>query len=290
MARWAGFPARIGFGFDGFTEESGVKVIRPRNAAQWLEIQVDELGWVPIVTKPPRAKADLSDKDTRNDPNILPTDDVATELLIPFKVVTVKQLYEQVRAVLVLFAPFVLLILLLYLCAPSVERAVRRSRRRRWASSAGRDAQILVEYTELRDLATDLGVGHPTKTAIEFLDLVDEDVEHQELAWLVTRSLYGDMAGGLQPNDVVAASELSASIRRRLRRGQPMQSRVLAFITRLSLYEPYTREVPATRARRAAHERGLHRRLLRRVGRPLTPIIVALRSVRRRSAHLTGRA
>ena len=38
LARWAGIPARIGFGFDGVNDENGVLTVRPGNAAQWLEV------------------------------------------------------------------------------------------------------------------------------------------------------------------------------------------------------------------------------------------------------------
>jgi hypothetical protein len=150
----------------------------------------------------------------------------------------------------------------------------------------------VVEYVEFRELATDLGVGHPTKTAIEFLDEVIDDDEHEELAWLVTRALYGDLAAQLSDAEATAAEELSASMRRRLRRGQPMQSRVLAFLTRTSLKEPHTREVPATRKPpKPKKKRGAvsallprRRRFIRWVSRPVAAIRRARRGARRRVA------
>ena len=64
LARWAGWPARIGFGFDGFNDEGGKKTIRPKNGSNWLEIDVQGSGWVPIIGVPPKAKSSLD-----NDPN-----------------------------------------------------------------------------------------------------------------------------------------------------------------------------------------------------------------------------
>ena len=103
---------------------------------------------------------------------------------------------------------------------------------------------MLVEYCELRDAATDLGLGDPWATPIEYLDHLTEDDEHQELAWLVTRSLYGDMAGLTSADDAEAARLMSGSLRRRLAGAQPVQSRVLAFLSRNSLREPFNQEIP----------------------------------------------
>ena len=51
-----------------------------------------------------------------------------------------------------------------------------------------------------------------------------------ELAWLVTRALWGDLQRDLRDEDVVFAEEAAASLRRRLRGAQPMYNRVLAAV------------------------------------------------------------
>lgn len=251
LARWAGVPARIGFGFDGVQREGGVSTVRPKNAAQWLEVYFSETGWVPIVTQPPKAKASLdNDKNTKFNPSIQAGSDIAVQVYIPVKVKSLVLLYQRVRRVLVTVLPLVLLLAALYLAMPWTQKTWRRAKRRRWAAAHGPGAQIAVEYCELRDLATDLGIGDPYATPIEYLDYVVEDDEHQELAWLVSDALYGERRGLCTEEDVVAARELTASLRQRLLKAQPFQTRVLTVLTKLSLEQPYSSEVPGVRATR----------------------------------------
>jgi hypothetical protein len=248
LARWAGVPSRIGFGFDGLNNENGALTVRPKNAAQFLEVYFEPYGWVPLSATPPKAKATLdTDPNARFNPTILPSNEVAVEIYLPVELQSLRLLYERIRQALLIGAPYALGALALYMGAPSAERLTRRARRRRWASGVGRREQVAVEYAEFRDLTTDLNVGDPYATAIEFLNHVQEDREHSELAWLVTRSLYGDLRGELTEDDVRAAAEMSSSLRRRLLRGQPVVSRFLAALSRTSLRRPYTREVPSTR-------------------------------------------
>jgi hypothetical protein len=49
MVRWAGFAARLGFGFDGLESEGGVFVVRPKDAAQWLEVAFEGYGYLPFT-------------------------------------------------------------------------------------------------------------------------------------------------------------------------------------------------------------------------------------------------
>lgn len=245
LARWAGVPSRIGFGFDGIEPVGTADTVRPRDAAQWLEVYFAGHGWVPIVTTPPRAQASLNnDKNVRFNPLIQPGADVAVSIYVPVRIQNLTALYQQVRDVLFGIAPFIGLIAGLYLVEPAFLRFVRRRRRRRWAVGRPPEAAVLVEYCELRDTATDLGLGDPWATPIEYLDHLTEDDEHQELAWLVTRSLYGDMAGVTSADDAETARAMSASLRRRLAGAQPVQSRVLAFLSRNSLREPFNQEIP----------------------------------------------
>jgi hypothetical protein len=245
LTRWAGVPSRIGFGFDGDQKEGNVFTVRPKNSAQWLEVYFQGAGWIPIVTAPPRAKEALNnDKNQKFNPTIQTGSDVAAELYIPVKVTNLRLLYQQVRDVLLTLLPFAFLLLGAYLATPWAKKTWRRSKRRRWAAERGPDAMIAVEYAEYRDFATDLGLGNPYDTPLEFLDAVVEDEEHEELAWLVSKALYGELKGRVTEQDVIAARELAMSLSRRLAKAQPFQTRVLALLTRTSLREPYSAELP----------------------------------------------
>lgn len=245
LARWAGVPSRVGFGFDGFNDEEGVFTIRPANAAQWLEVYFEGHGWVPLIEAPEQAKQALDNEDQAQfDPNTVASDEVAVDLYIPVKLESIRLLYERLRAQLVAVLPLVLALVAAYLATPAVVKQWRRLKRRRWAAALGARAQIAVEYAEFRDLAHDLNVGDPLDTPLEYLKRVVDDPEHQEFAWLVSRSLYGDLARAVTDDDARAAEELGASLRRRLFRGQPVQARVLAVLGKASLRSPYTTEVP----------------------------------------------
>jgi hypothetical protein len=245
LARWAGVPARIGFGFDGLNDENGVATVRPANAAQWLEVYFEGQGWIPLIQAPEKAKQQLdNDPNAKFDPNTLASDEVAAELVIPIKLESFKQLYQRIREQLIAALPALAALLVVYLATPSVMKGWRRRKRRRWAEPLGARTQIAVEYAEFRDAAHDLNVGDHLDTPLEYLKRVVEDEEHQEFAWLVSRSLYGDLGRSVTDEDAQAAEELSASLRRRMSRGQPFQARVLAALSKASLRQPYTTEVP----------------------------------------------
>lgn len=245
LARWAGIPSRIGFGFDGVLEEDGRSVVRPKLAANWLEVSFEGIGWVPIIGAPEQAKASLdTNPEARFDPTIEPSEDVAVEVYIPVELENFELLFERIRRRVLQALPFVLALLATYLSLPAARRAIRRRKRRRWAEERDPRSRIAVAYTEFRDLATDLNVGDPYETPLEYLDRVVEDREHEELAWLVSRALYGDLADTATEEDARAAWEMSASLRRRMFRAQPWQTRVLGVLSRASLKEPYTLEVP----------------------------------------------
>lgn len=103
---------------------------------------------------------------------------------------------------------------------------------------------MAVAYLELRDLATDLNIGTPAMTPLEFTHAVMPDDDHLELAWLVTRALWGDLQRDCQEADVAAAVEVSQSLRRRLKGAQPPFNRVLGAVSRASLRRPASDEVP----------------------------------------------
>jgi hypothetical protein len=217
MARWSGIPSRIGFGYDGVNkEQTGVVSVRPRNAADWLEVKYDGYGWLPLISQPKMAQQDLEHKPKQH--QILASGQIAVQVFVPYRVTDAKQLYEVVRWWILVLSPFLVLLLVLYLGYPAVARAWRRSRRRKWAEARGPSYQIAVEYAEMRDTATDLNVG----------DLKDEVTEEH----------------------VIAAEEMSRSVRRRLLRAQPLQSQFLAVVSRASLRTPYEPAMPTVRVLR----------------------------------------
>ncbi|HVM54454.1 MAG TPA: transglutaminase domain-containing protein [Acidimicrobiales bacterium] len=245
LARWAGVPSRVGFGFDGLNDEDGTFTVRPRNSAQWLEVHFEGFGWIPLVGAPDQAESTLdADPNARFDPTIEASDDVAVEVYVVYELESLQQLYERIRSQLLRWSPLAIGAVLAYLGWPWAAKARRRAKRRRWAAGIGPRAQIAVEYAELRDLATDLNVADIWSTPLEYLYEVRDDEEHAELAWLVARALYGDLKDTVTDDDVAAAESMSASVRRRLLRAQPVQSQVLAYFSRASIRQPYSTEVP----------------------------------------------
>ena len=260
LARWSGIPSRIGYGFDGFLEEDGKKVIRPKLGSSWLEVNFEGFGWFPLIQQPTKAKQTLdADKNAKFDPNLLPSEDVGVEVYLPFEIVDLRQLYERIRTVLMQIAPFAIAAVIVYFALPSFHRYRRRRRRRQWAEKVGPREQIAVEYCELRDWAMDLNAGDPYATPLEYTRRIAPDSWHDELAWLVTRSTYGDLRSGdaLTEEDVTFARDVAGSLRRRITRAQPPQSRFLAAIGRTSLRAPYSTEVPNVRLLRFRGRRPL---------------------------------
>ena len=281
IARWCGVPARIGFGYDGVNkEQTGVISVRPHNSADWLEVNFNGFGWLPLVAKPKQAQQDLS--HTPKNQHILANGEIAVQVFVPYRLVTAKQLYEIVRYWLLVATPIVLGVLALYLGWPSVLRARRRAKRRRWAAEHGPTYQIAVEYAELRDLATDLNVGDLVSTPLEYVFQVAHDDEHSELAWLTVRALYGDLSKTVGPDDVAAAEEMSRSVRRRLLKAQPLQSQLLARVSRASLRTPYEPAMPNVRMLRLPHPFAATRRFLRRQLRVLRLRFASIPRPRRR--------
>jgi hypothetical protein len=246
LARWAGVPARIGYGWYGgqSTNDARTVEIRPRNGATWLEVYFDGSGWVPIVGTPPRAKSSLRPGQRNNDPSVRPTDELALVVYAPVKLRSYQLAYVLVRYYAVRALPIAAVGLLLLLFYPGLVKLARRNARRRAARRLGPQARIAASYAELRDLATDLNIGGPALSPLELVDRVADDAEHRELAWLVTRALWGDLARDLQPGDVAAATELSRSVARRMRQAQPAFARVAAVSSRSSLRDPWTHELP----------------------------------------------
>jgi hypothetical protein len=283
LARWAGVPSRIGFGFDSFNTENGQKTVRPKNAANWLEVYFQGHGWVPLIGNPPRAQSSLKPDKNAVSLKIPVSTNVAVQIYIPVEIQDLRLLYERIRHILFRVLPIVAGLFILYLLAPAVRRLQRRRKRRAWASQQGPRGEIAVEYAELRDALSDLNIGDAYDTPLEFLDRIAPDDELTELAWLVTRCTYGDMMLTVTDDDSEAARDMARSCRKRISQAQPFQSRALAFLSRASLRDPYTLEVPNVRILRLRRRHRADRRPRRRGLRP--NLYRLIRLTRIKAAH-----
>lgn len=275
LARWAGIPSRIGYGFYAGNKEdpeAGTWEVRPRHGSTWLEAYFHGFGWIPIVGTPPRAQASLSQDEQEQDPEIRPTEDLALVVYVPIRLQSIQLLFVLVRYWLAVTLPVLAGLLFVYAFYPGPVKLARRFRRRRWASDGGPLERILVAYGDFRDAASDLNVGFGAATPLEFLEAIDPDPEHAELAWLVTRAVWGDLKRDLRPEDAEMAEDMARSVARRLRRAQTALARMIAFGSRVSLRDPYTREIPNLWPSTTLRERlrGLRQLpALRRAGRTL---------------------
>jgi TgpA N-terminal domain/Transglutaminase-like superfamily len=257
LARWAGLPSRIGYGFDGGELVDGQLQIRPRNGASFPEVYFSGYGWLPVIGTPAKAKATVGADPSRQqtDPNVLPSDDIEVGLFVPVVIPPHSVLFKQVRRIVAIAVPALALLFLLWLTFPALRKAVARGRRRTAARAAGPRARIAVAYAEWRDLATDYGYRYDTDTPLRFLDRFAPDAEHTELAWLVTRALWGDLQGSLTPELATMAEELSRALRRRLAQAHPAPVRSIGLVSRLSLRHPYAPELIAF-LRASKHKEG----------------------------------
>jgi hypothetical protein len=247
LARWAGVPARVGYGYYSTTPDkpgSNVYSIRPIDGAVWLEAYFNHYGWVPIVGTPPKAQASLSTDPKKHNPNVIPSDRLDLRVYVMVRHTNAKQLYDILRFWLVRVFPVALAVVLAVLFYPGLVKLARRRKRRRWARPLGFTARIAVAYSELRDVAYDLNLGDVTLTPLEFVAAGAEDAEHRELAWLVTRALWADLARDLQPQDVEHAEDMASSVLRRMRSATPFFNRLVGFGSRTSLRDPYSTQIP----------------------------------------------
>ncbi|MHB8719226.1 MAG: DUF3488 and transglutaminase-like domain-containing protein [Candidatus Dormibacteria bacterium] len=245
LARWAGVPARIGYGYLAQTPQSdGSYSIHPSMGATWLEAYFSGYGWVPVTGVPAHAQPSTSTSAKNSQPEIRASDDLALVVYATVRIPSLLPLYEVVRWWMLVVLPLVLAAVLALVGYPGLLRALRSRRRRRFASHRGPRARIAVAYAELRDLARDLRIGEGSASPLGFLRAFSEDREHEELAWLVTRAMWGDLRRDLRDEDARAAEHLSGSLMRRLRHGQPGLYVAMARFARESLRHPYTDEVP----------------------------------------------
>jgi hypothetical protein len=170
---------------------------------------------------------------------VLPSEDIAVQLTLPVLVDPPSVFGKQVQRVLLIVVPPLLFGSLLYLTYPAFAKARRRSRRRSVALARGPRARIALAYREWRDACTDFACGSPTDTPLMFLRRFPPDEEHRELAWLTTRTLWGDLKDACTPELAATAEELSRALRRRMSLAQPVSLRAVASVSRLSLRDPY---------------------------------------------------
>lgn len=244
LARWAGIPARIGFGFSSGTVNGGVTEVHPRDGATWLEAYFDGAGWITVVGKPPLAKASTDLNQKNQDPQLRASEDLALVVRVPVELTNLRQLYDDIRFYVLVSLPWVAALILLVVFYPAGLKALRRLRRRRWARREGLPARLLVAYAELRDRLRDVNAPNPAATPLEFVAAVEPDEEHRELAWLVTRALWGDLRRDLRLADVEAAEDMARSVTSRVLRAQRALPRTLGLASRSSLRDPFTVDVP----------------------------------------------
>lgn len=285
LARWAGVPSRIGYGYySGERKAADRFEVHPKHGATWIEVYFQGHGWIPIVGVPPRARASLDDAKQNQDPNVLPTDELALVVFVPVRLSSVRLIYVAVRYWLSLVVPIAIGLALIWWLVPFVAKSARRYVRKRWAHRRGVQERVAVAYAEFRDGCSDLNIGRSIDTPLDFCTRVQNDDEHQELAWLVTRALWGDLRRDLRPSDADNAEELSGSVSRRIRVAQPSITRLLSIGSRTSLRSPYSHEIPnlwpAWSGKRALRRRvgKVLRTNLRRIRRllPTQLMIIAL--------------
>jgi hypothetical protein len=239
LARWAGIPSRIGYGFDGGDKVPGGFSVRPKNGASFVEVYFTGQKWLPLIGTPRKANSSFNNQQTQTNPTIIASDDFAVQIYVPYERNATGYFFDQIRAILDIVLPIVLLVLLAYFLWPAVRKSYIHARRRSIANDSGPSARIGLAYAEFRDLATDFGYRHSSDTPLMFLDRVVPDEEHAQLAWLVTRTLWGDLRTGVSEDDALAAEELARSLRKRLSQGHSWTLRAIASLSRLSLRYPY---------------------------------------------------
>jgi len=244
LARWAGLPARIGYGYFNDTPTSpGVYDIYPSNGSDWLEVYFGGIGWVPLIGHPLHAEASLSQQKPKS--NIQPSRQLALVVYVPIQEQNPQQLYTVVRWWVSVLAPYLVGLALAWTFWPGLVKLLRRGRRQRWARRQDPAGRILAAYAGFRDVANDLRIGSTGDLPLAFLNCVATDEEHEELAWLVTRALWGDLRRDVRAEDAEAAERMAASVTKRVVTAQSATNRVVTFAARASLRDPYTWEIPA---------------------------------------------
>lgn len=262
LSRWSGIPSRIGFGFQAdptAKTPDGSFEIRPKDAISYPEVYFDGFGWLPVTGLPEKAKANSNNTNASKNKDVKPSDDFGVSLVLPEQTPPESRLAQTLLAILLSVAALALVLYLGYLVAPALRKLRVRSKRRARARELGPRARIALAYAEFRDADTDLGYGFEADTPLAHLARFAEDEEHKQLAWLVTRALWGDLRDDVTPAMAAHAEELSKALRARLNSAHPATLRFLAIFSRASLKSPYAPELVAWLAEKPQKEasRGL---------------------------------
>lgn len=245
LARWVGVPSRIGYGFDGGRQVNGTRQVTPADAASFVEVYFSGFEWLPVIGTPVHAKATESRSSLQQPSSAQAANTFGANLYMPFATAPPSRLPEQIAAGAGLALGAFLMALLIWFLWPGFRKARARGRRRRAAAAAGPAARVALAYAEWRDLATDYGHSYPSETPLAYLELVVPDEEHSELAWLVTRVVWGDLRGEVTEDTAAVAEELSRALRRRLSGAQPISTRLLAALSRRSERQPWAPDLLA---------------------------------------------
>jgi hypothetical protein len=262
LARWDGVPSRIAYGYDivhGDHVLDGKFQAHPNDGATFVEVYFPRFEWVPLNAPPKRARPTVGTNPNNQqvNPQVLPSNDIGVQLYLPVLTQPASVLGRQLLVILGIVFPAVLLLLLLYYLYPALAKARLRSKRRTAARAAGPRARIALAYSEWRDYATDFGYAHSGDTPLAFLERFVPDEEHSELAWLVTRTLWGDLQGEVDNDLALYAEELSRTLRRRLADAHPATVRFVAAVSRLSVRNPYIAESPRPSQRKETSLAGI---------------------------------
>lgn len=239
LARWVGIPSRIGYGFDGGDRTGTSYSVRPKHGATFVEVYFPGWKWLPIIGTPRQATTDIGNQASQRPQQIGASNDVAVQLFVPYETDPQNYLFQQFRTVLGIVFPFIIILLILYFIYPAGFKYLRRARRRSRARKATPEGRIALAYAEWRDTCTDFGYLHASDTPLMFLSRVVPDEEHTELAWLVTRTMWGDLRNELTEDDAAVAEELSRALRKRLGQAHTVTLRGIAIFSRLSVRHPY---------------------------------------------------
>ena len=240
LARWIGLPSRLGYGYDGGTKRGNVLEVHPSNGIAFPEVYFPGFKWLPVLGTPTHVKvSEIQKTQFQINATALPSHDIAVPIFIPLVVPPQFLLYQALQPYVLGLLIVLLALAAIYFSYPALIKALRRHRIWAAADRAGARAQIAAAYAEWRDACTDFGYRHPTDTPLMFLARFVPDQEHGQLAWLVTRALWGDLKNEPTAEMAVDARELSRSLRRRLGQAQPFTVRLVAFFSRLSLRHPY---------------------------------------------------
>lgn len=246
LARWSGVPARLAFGFVGGDKQGTGRVFRPVHALAYLEGWFDGYGWVALPGVPTQAQSSDSSAEKSTQAGAAASDELALTVFVPVRTDGVGSAYRTARLVVGgLLLALMGLGLLLAAVGPLL-KGLRAHRRRRWVLRHPDPlrARVWLAYGALRDRATDLRIGTAGASPLQLVEQVHRDEEHTQLAWLVTRAMWGDLQRDLQERDAAEAERLAASVSRRLASAQRGLDRVAALLSRSSLRAPYCLALP----------------------------------------------